>query len=104
VITLSQTLFGNKKEKMVGSEGTVRYIGPWGHLGPKANHITIYHLAPLQQKAFANFMKSFPNGIRRFSGNLFEMLPGIILFAGVMYWGKEENYRSKRKGGSESKH
>ena len=83
---------------MVGTESTVRYIGEWGHFGPQAKNIAVYHLAPMQQKAFYGYFKhGLPNTVRRVTTLLLAAGPGLIFFFGTYKWALQANHQAKRK-------
>jgi len=83
---------------MVGTESTVRYIHEWGHFGPQSKNIAVYHLAPLQQKAFYGYFKNgLPNTVRRYTTLFLTAAPGLLLFFGTYKWAIAANRQAKRK-------
>lgn len=70
----------------------------FGNLGVHAKNIITYSLSPFEQRAFVGlFSKGIPNIIRRFSEEVFYILPGITSAALIYHYGTKDFNRRMRK-------
>ncbi|XP_064610020.1 cytochrome b-c1 complex subunit 8-like [Liolophura sinensis] len=64
----------------------------------KVHGLVSYSLSPYEQKAFAGAIShGIPNMFRRFRGQVFRVVPPLIIGYMVYDWGKKENARLSRK-------
>lgn len=77
----------------------------WGTLYFGAKNIITYSLSPYEQKAFHGlFSKGIPNIIRRFTDEIFYILPGIGTGGLVYYYGTKDFKRRQRKNPADYAH
>lgn len=70
----------------------------FGNLGIHMKNVITYSLSPFEQRAFAGlFSKGIPNIIRRFSEEVFYILPGITTAALIYHYGTKDFHRRMRK-------
>ena len=70
----------------------------FGAMGIHAKNIITYSLSPFEQRAFGGmFSKGIPNIIRRFSEEIFFILPGMTTAALVYHFGTKDFESRKRK-------
>ena len=70
----------------------------FGALGVHVKNIITYSLSPFEQKVFTGIVtRGVPNIIRRFSEEIFYILPGVGTAAVVYYYGTKDFERRKRK-------
>jgi ubiquinol-cytochrome c reductase subunit 8 len=70
----------------------------FGALGVHMRHVITYSLSPFEQRVFAGmFSRGIPNIIRRFSEEVFFILPGLGTAAVVYHFGTKDFERRKRK-------
>ncbi|KAK7097233.1 hypothetical protein V1264_004243 [Littorina saxatilis] len=64
----------------------------------RVRNIITYSLSPFEQRAFAGAISNgVPNMARRFSGQVFRVVPPLFLCYLVYDWGKKEHARLQRK-------
>ena len=69
-----------------------------GNLLFGVKNIVTYSLSPFEQKAFHGlFSKGIPNMIRRFTDQVFYVLPGLGVGGLVYYYGTKDFKRRQRK-------
>ena len=70
----------------------------FGNLGVHIKHTITYSLSPFEQRAFAGiFSKGIPNLIRRFSEEVFYILPGLTSAALIYHYGTKDFNGRMRK-------
>lgn len=70
----------------------------WGTLLFGVKNIITYSISPFEQKAFTGLLsKGIPNIIRRFTDNVFYVLPGLGVGGLVYYYGTKDYKRRQRK-------
>ncbi|NXY89144.1 QCR8 protein, partial [Alcedo cyanopectus] len=77
------------------------------HFGNMARvrHIITYSLSPFEQRALPNlFSHGLPNAWRRFSSQVFKVVPPLLAGYLLYSWGNEEFERLKRKNPADYEH
>ena len=70
----------------------------FGNLGVHVKHIISYSLSPYEQRIFGGIIsRGVPNIIRRFSEEIFFILPGLTTAALVYHFGTKDFERRQRK-------
>ena len=70
----------------------------FGNLGVHVKHIISYSLSPYEQRTFGGIIsRGVPNIIRRFTEEIFFILPGLTTAALVYHYGTKDFHRRQRK-------
>ncbi|NXX37867.1 QCR8 protein, partial [Tricholaema leucomelas] len=64
----------------------------------RVRHVITYSLSPFEQRAMPNFIShGVPNVMRRFSSQVFKVVPPFVAAYLLYSWGTQEFERLKRK-------